>query len=112
VNRSRAKGDRFEYRVRDDLEERGYHVIRTPASKSCVDLWGIAPDDVLLVQCKTNGRLDPAPWNELFDLAMRVGGTPLLASKPVRGGLAYHRLVGRKEEGARTVWAPLEEWAA
>lgn len=108
ANASRAKGDRFEYRVRDDLTERGYWVRRAGASRF-PDMVAISKDDVLFVECKTNGRLDPGEWNELFELAMTYGGTPILASKPVRGGLSYHRLTARKD-AQRTVWAPVEEW--
>jgi Holliday junction resolvase len=111
-NPSRAKGDRFEYRVRDDLTERGYFCMRAPASRSPIDILAVGLGDALFVQCKTNGRLDPAPWNELYELALSHGGTPILASKPTRGGLSYHRLIGTKVEGGRTGWAPLEEWTA
>lgn len=110
ANRSRAKGDRFEYQVRDDLTERGYWVRRAAASRF-PDMVAVCKDEVLWVECKTNGRLDPGEWNELYDLAMKYGGTPILASKPVRGGLAYHRLLDRKVPGVRTLWAPLEAWA-
>lgn len=109
-NPNAAKGTRFEHAVKRDLEERGYFVMRSPASKSAIDLLAVCKDEVVFCQCKTNGRLDPAPWNELYDLALVHGGTPILASKPVRGQISYHRLVGRKVEGSRTGWAPLEEW--
>lgn len=112
ANASAAKGTRFEHKVKRDLEERGYFCMRSPASKSPIDILAVSKDDVLFVQCKTNGRLDPAPWNELYDLALDHGGTPILASKPVRGRISYHRIVGRKVEGSRTGWAPLEEWRA
>lgn len=110
ANANAAKGIRFERKVRDDLIERGYFCMRSPASKSPIDVLAVSKDDVLFVQAKTNGRLDPGPWNVLYRLALKHGGTPILASKPVRGGLAYHRLVGEKVEGGRNGWAPLEVW--
>ena len=110
-NASRAKGDRFEYAVRDDLIERGYFCMRAPASRSPIDILAVNADDALFVQCKTNGRLDPAGWNELFELALNHGGTPILASKPARGAIAYHRIIGPKV-GSRTLVAPMEAWAA
>lgn len=108
-NANAAKGTRFEHVVKRDLEERGYFCMRSPASKSPIDVLAVDSSDVLFVQCKTNGRLDPAEWNVLYELAMKHGGTPLLAFKPVRGGLTYHRLIGRKD-AALTRWAPIDEW--
>jgi Holliday junction resolvase len=108
ANASAAKGTRFELKVRDDLRKRGYFVMRSPASKSVIDLLAVDHRDVLFVQCKTNARLDPVEWNELFDLAMDKGGVPLMASKPSRGEIRYQRLIGRKDGPGRQ---PLDEWS-
>jgi Holliday junction resolvase len=92
------RGTRFEHAVKADLTERGYFCMRSPASKSPIDILAVGPDDALFVQCKTNGRLDPAPWNEIYDLALEHGGTPLLASKPMPGFIRYMRLITAKRE--------------
>jgi len=93
-------GRSFEYRTRDHLRGLGYFVLRSPASKSPIDLVAIRPGRVLLVQCKRNGALAPGEWNELFDLAETCGAVPILAGAPMGRGVSYHLLTGRKD-GAR-----------
>lgn len=91
-------GREFEYRVRDDLKKAGYFVMRSPASKSPVDLCAIRHGASLLVQCKRGGSLPVSEWNALFDLAESVGATPVLAVIPAsRRGCQYFRLIGRKD---------------
>jgi hypothetical protein len=49
-----SKGRRNEHRSRELLERAGYVVVRAAASKGTFDLVAIGPDDVLLVQTKSN----------------------------------------------------------
>ena len=65
-------GRSFEYRVRDELRELGYFVLRSPRSGSPLDLIAIRRGAVLFVQCKLNAKLDVNGWNDLFDLAVSV----------------------------------------
>lgn len=102
-------GRSFEYRVRDYLRARGFFVLRSPASKSPIDLVAIRPGEVLLIQCKRGGGLAPGEWNELYDLASSCGATPVLAGTPTGRGLVCYRLTGRKD-GARTSRQPYEPY--
>ena len=90
-------GRQFEYRVRDDLKSLGYFVMRSPASKTPIDLIAVKPGVVLMVQCKTSGHLNPKGWNSIYDLAMSCGAVPVMASFPTGRGTKYQRLTARKE---------------
>ena len=101
-------GTRFERRVRTLLENDGYFVIRTPGSRSAADLVAVKAGQVLFVQCKVNGRLDPEPWNILYDLCDTYGVVPVMAERPYPGCVHYWRLTGRKN-GSRV--QPMEKFA-
>ena len=116
---SRAKGDRLEYAVIRDLKDRGYWTRRAPASKF-PDIVAIepmmkesrGPCRVVFIECKTNGRLDPAEWNELWDLAEAFDVEPVLASRGDRRPIVYRRLIAPKVEGERVTDAfLLDEWS-
>lgn len=94
-------GRQFEYRTRDHLQTLGYFVMRSPASKSPIDLVAIRRGEVLLVQCKKGGALPPGEWNELFDLADSVGAVPILAACPAAYGVECWRLLERKDGSKR-----------
>lgn len=103
-------GRAFEYQVRDDLKKRGYFALRSPGSRTPIDILAIAPGIVLFVQCKRNSSLPPSEWNELHDLAASVGAVAVLASKPDVRGIVYERITGRKT-GTRTVRQPKEPYS-
>jgi Holliday junction resolvase len=90
-------GRQFEYRVRDHLKRLGYFAMRSPASKTPIDILAVRPGAVLFVQCKRSGSFPPAEWNELFELAKSCGAIPVLASCPTGRGTEYHELVARKD---------------
>lgn len=98
-------GRAFEYRTRDHLKERGYFVLRSPMSRSPVDLVAIRRGEVLFVQCKRGGYVGVEEWNALFDLAASTGAVPLVASTLTRG-VNFQRMTGRK--GGRRVSQPME----
>lgn len=107
-----AVGTRFEHKVRDDLAENGYEVLRAAGSKggTKADLLGFKPGQLLLVQCKRSGVLPPDEWDRLVEVASWVGGVPLLAANGVHGrGVLYTRLLGPKRRGKRT--QDVEPWA-
>lgn len=81
-----AAGRRFEIRCLRHLRDNGYWAIRSPASRTAIDLVAIKPGQTLFIQCKVGGRLDPGPWNELIDLARQYGAVPVLAD---RTGIRY-----------------------
>jgi len=90
-------GRQFEYRVRDQLKALGYFAMRSPASKTPIDVLAVRPGIVLMIQCKASGALHPKPWNELYDLATSCGAIAILASFPTGRGNKYQKLTGRKE---------------
>jgi hypothetical protein len=102
---SYAAGTRFERKVRTDLRNNGYTVIRAAGSKgdSKVDLVALKPGQALFIQCKADGTMPPAEWDRLFDVAGWVSAYPILASNGLRGrGVRYYRLLGHKRRGAHT----------
>lgn len=112
-NKNRAAGDRFEYKVRDHLIDHGWFVMRSPASKSPIDLLTVRAGhdgpEVMFVQCKTNGRLDPKEWDELLDLAHEHSAEAVLVWRPRRGVIRYDLLTGYKERGRRHDNQPIQE---
>ena len=63
-----AAGRRLEYIARDEMQTRGYTVIRSAGSKGPVDLVGIGPRDVLLIQVKAEGQSIAAAVRKLAAL--------------------------------------------
>lgn len=112
-----SRGANFERTVMRDLEGRGYAVLRSAGSHSPADVVALRKSllstvygygEVVAVQCKRNGRLDPDEWNEFWEWCARAGATPVLASKGPRGcGIIYNRLTSRKDGRGRQ---PLESW--
>lgn len=94
-------GRAVEYRVRDDLRKRGWFVMRSPASKSPIDLVAVRTGDVLFIQVKRSMALPPKEWNELLEVAEPAGAIPLLAGSPTGRGLVYFRLTGLKDGSKR-----------
>lgn len=91
------RGADFERRTAARLRDAGYLVVRSAGSLTNVDLVALRADHTLLVQCKRNGALPPAPWNALYDAALTVGAVPVLAEQLQPRGHAWWRLVGRKD---------------
>lgn len=105
VNHYRA-GRAFEYKVRDNLTENGYAVVRAAGSKggTKADLVAFKPGQVLLVQVKKNDKpLTAAEWNRLVEVASWIdGAVAVWAEKGPRGrGVVYTRLLGPKVPRAR-----------
>ena len=67
-----AAGRRLEYIARDEMQTRGYTVIRSAGSKGPVDLVGIGPRDVLLIQVKAEGQSIAAAVRKLAALPCPV----------------------------------------
>ena len=116
VNTSR-KGSAFENRTAQDLEAAGWpYVTRASNSKGIADVVAIRPDEVLFVECKTNGVLGVQQWNELYHRALQAGGTPVCAMpvdrrrNPGHPGIRYMRLLAPKNGalGVRQPWEPID----
>lgn len=91
-------GRQFEYRVRDHLKGLGYFALRSPGSRTPIDVLAVRPGVVLFVQCKRNGVLSPKEWNTLFDLCRSCGALPILASCPTGRGCTYQEMTARKDQ--------------
>ncbi len=89
-------GRALEYRVRDELKGLGYYAVRSPASRSPVDITAFKAGMFLMVQCKRGGCVSPAEWNELLGLATSVGAVAVVASSEFRKTV-YKRITGRKD---------------
>lgn len=97
-----AKGTRFEHKVRDDLTANGYLVMRAAGSKggTKADLVAFKPGQLLLIQCKTDGRITAGEWDQIVTVASWVEGLAILAINGERGrGVNYVRLLGPKQRG-------------
>ncbi len=88
-------GRRFEYRVREDLRDNGYEVIRSAGSKTKVDLLAFKPGQVLLVQVKNTRNPGPAEREALVALSLCAPAlVPIIATRGLRGGVVYRQLTG------------------
>lgn len=88
-------GRRLEYKVRDDLRENGYEVIRSAGSKSPVDLLAFKRRQVLLVQVKNKRNPGPSEREALVALALCAPVlVPIVATRGLRGGVVYRQLTG------------------
>lgn len=96
-------GRQFEYRCRDDLRKKGYFVMRSPASKSPVDLVAIKKGRILFVQCKRGGALPVKEWNELLELSRSVDAVSVFAMIPpkTQKGVIYYRMNDYKDGSKR-----------
>lgn len=107
---SRAR--QFEYKVRDDMANHGFIAVRSPASKTPVDVYCIGYDTKVFVQCKTNGVLGPHEWNKFWDYCKSVNAIPVLAMRGKNGrGIRYALLTDRKIPRRRQPmvdWKPIE----
>jgi len=73
-------GRRFEWRVRDRLEQAGWTVWRVAGSRTPVDLVALRADaPPVLVQAKRDGWIAPTERAALVACAARVGGLPVVA---------------------------------
>lgn len=102
------RGAEFERRVKKHLEARGYAVMRSAGSHTPADLMALMVGEIVAVQCKRNGRLDPDEWNEFISWTKIADATPVVAQTgPAGRGIIYHRLVSRKDGKGRQPW---EHW--
>lgn len=100
-------GRQFEYRVKYDLMKRGFFVVRSPQSRSKVDLTAISKETVLLVQCKKAGYCGVKEWNELIDLTETYGGLPILAEGKKNKPIKYWLMLEKKDgKGGRQPMKP------
>ena len=97
----RRKGDAFERATVHHFTDEGYPVVtRAAGSHGIVEVVAAKQGQILFVQAKRDGRLDPAEWNELYHLATDCGAIPLCAKAGRRvTDVVLMRLVGTKLPG-------------
>lgn len=105
-----ARGRDFEYYVRDRFTLAGYHVLRSPASKSPADLYCMARGHLVYVQCKLHGTIGPDEWNEFLEYSNSVGATPIVAMRGPHDRGAVYRIITGPKDGSRKhqPWKPWE----
>lgn len=91
-------GADFERATKAHLEAEGYWVIRAASSKGKADLLAFKIGQVLIVQCKKDGKISPAERAEVIRIAGLVpgaGGVPIVAYKtPGVAAPQFDRLTG------------------
>jgi Holliday junction resolvase len=75
------RGRSFEYATRNKFRARGWWVLRSPQSKSPVDLVAIKTGKVFFIQCKSGGVFPTKEREILVRLADSVGATPVLVDR-------------------------------
>jgi Holliday junction resolvase len=96
------KGVRLEHAIIAQLRAYGWVTIRSAGSKGAVDVVGIAPGRLVLIQAKADGRLDAKDWDELYDLARCCGGEPVLMTAPTVGLELLDRKYARRSLAAQS----------
>lgn len=88
------RGADFERKVQDLLTSVGYFTMRGAGSHGIADIVAIytRAERIWFVQCKTDGKISPADWNELVVMAKVYGAEPVLASKHPAGGIRLEYL--------------------
>jgi Holliday junction resolvase len=75
-NKNYIRGRAFEYRVKKDLEDKGYIVVRSAGSKSPFDLVAISLKvqypDVILVQCKYGAKITKKERENLHKISKKI----------------------------------------
>lgn len=101
------RGRDFEYMVLKDMMKHGYFALRSPASKSPVDIYCIAKGELVFIQCKLHGALGVGEWNSFLDFCESLNATPIMAEKLPRG-IGYHRITDRKDGTKKS--QPMVDW--
>jgi len=94
----------LEHATRHELEADGYYVVRSAGSKGSADLVALKPGEVLLVQCKLDGRMTPAERASFAELADRLGVLSLVARWHKEGTAARTVRFMARPRGLGTLW--------
>jgi Holliday junction resolvase len=85
-----ARGRRFEYRTRDQLRKSGWYVVRQ-ARSAFPDLIALKEGNILLVECKMNGRISRSERASINRLRKKIKAVPVLAFRD-RGRVSMSRI--------------------
>lgn len=89
----RAAGDRFERAAVIRLRSLGYLVVRSAGSLGPADLWAARADvGLLLISCKVTDHTTVRERRAFHALATDAGALAVIASKPGRGRMEWHRI--------------------
>lgn len=93
VNKNYRRGRRFEYEVKQYIEDRGWKAYRTAGSHGEADIIGIKDNVTLLIQCKYNIKPTKQEKEKLFNLDSDTGGNVIVtvAYKKERGNLKFFK---------------------
>ena len=111
MNKNYVSGRRFEYRVKDYLEKKGYYVMRSAGSKSPFDLIAIQTkgkssiDGTLLIQCKHRTKISKQERERLLKLSHTFvrGISCLCAWSKSHGKIEFYRWDFSTTEG-KYIW--------
>lgn len=81
VNSNYKKGYALEYKTKNVLEENGWLAMRSPSSKSPVDIMATKDNKTLLIQCKKTTKQETMHIRDLdafIELSKKHKTTPLL----------------------------------
>ena len=110
------RGADFERRAQAYLERIGYATVRSAGSHSPADVVAMRHGEIVCVQCKRNGRMDPDEWNDFWDFCQKAGALPVMATLgPQSKGVCYNVLTSRKDGRGRqplAPWVPQREGSA
>ena len=99
---NRSRGDYHERRVRDQLMERGFYVVRAAGSLGPADLVALRHDrKPRLIACKITGSITYDELNGLWTSAVLAGATPLIASRTKPGVIGWQMLLQSPRKGNR-----------
>jgi hypothetical protein len=114
-----SRGRAFEYRVKADLESKGFSCERSPMSRGPADITGVRGDEKVYCQCKftgpkadtaecKRGHLPPVEWNLLYAKAYLEDAKPVVAFNTTKGKITYRLLLKPKEDRKRQPWTEFE----
>lgn len=102
------RGADFERKVRESMAAHGYVSVRAAGSHTPADVYCFRFGELVFIQCKRDGRLDPKEWNDFLVYCWKAGAVALVAMKGEKGkGVRYMRITATKKGGGPQPW---EEW--
>lgn len=106
------RGSAFERRVKRELEDVGYYVMKSGGSKGPADIIAIdTTGTAFLIQCKKDGKLSKKEWEDLVKLGLQFHSSTLHVSKPKRNEpirFEYLHYAGKDIDDRNLSWAHTE----
>ena len=99
------RGADFERKVRTYFTKRGFVVFRSSGSRGPCDLVALKAEEVTLIQCRKNGRMNQAERDSLAIVGHELGCRVFLAWQGEKG-IRLEELEATKEEELRSEREP------